>query len=89
LLRLPEQREREKAKADGVRYHTLDSDGAIHLQEALKMGTGILMRLPIKWVGLHHVYKGRLKLKSGIPQVELGPMATSAVDRAEKSAIDF
>jgi hypothetical protein len=89
LRRLPEQREWEKAKADGVRYHTLDSDGAIHLQEVLKMGTGVLMRLPIKWVGLHHVDKRRLKLKSGIPQVELGPVATSAIDGAEKSAIDF
>jgi hypothetical protein len=30
------------------------------------------MRLPTKWVGLHHVDKRRFELKTGIPQVELG-----------------
>jgi hypothetical protein len=89
LLRLLEQRQREKVKADGVCCHTIDSEGATHLQEVLMVGISILMRLPAKWFGLHHVDKHRFKLKSGIPKLNWGPMATSAADGAKKAAINF
>ena len=72
LLRLPEQREREEAKADGVRRHPFDGEGATHLHEVLQVGIGILMGLPTKQVGLHHVDKRGLELKGSIPQVDLG-----------------
>ena len=72
LFRLLEQREQEKTETDGVRRHPFDGEGATHLHEVLQVGIGVLMGLPTKWVGLHHVDKHRLKLKNGIPQVELG-----------------
>jgi hypothetical protein len=69
LLHLLEQRQWEKVKADGVCCHTLDSEGATHLQEVLMVGISVLMRLPAKRFGLHHVDKHRFKLKSGIPKL--------------------
>ena len=72
FLRLPQQREREKAKTDGVKRHPFDGEGATHLHEVLQVGIGVLMGLPTKWVGLHHVDKRRFELKGSIPQVDLG-----------------
>ena len=72
FLRLPQQREREKAKTDGVKRHPFDGEGATHLHEVLQVGIGILMGLPTKQVGLHHVDNRRLELKGSIPQVDLG-----------------
>ena len=40
LLHLPEQREREEAKADGVRRHPFDGEGATHLHEVLQVCIG-------------------------------------------------
>ena len=72
FLRLPQQREREKAKTDGVKRHPFDGEGATHLHEVLQVGIGILMGLLTKWVGLHHIDKRRLEIKGGVSQVELG-----------------
>ena len=59
-------------KPDGVSRNAPYGNGFAKLQEALKVGVGILVRLAAKQASLYQVYEAGFQLEVYIPNIDVG-----------------